>query len=389
LSVLVDVEVWDPSGTQQLGYQFWDNQGFSAGQTKTYPFSWSVPATAGTYSVQIGIFAPGDWATEYTWNSHAGQFAVATPTTASTPVSTTPTATPVTTAPTATKVPPTATPVSGSAPTTTLAYPFTYTLSATLPVSSLPSDADCANTIIAHRSNPDPDAPAYQRNDTNSLDNSRSPLRGYTLQNGTYVAPYQLHNNSFFTEVANLWGFPARPDVEAKITGDFTGTTDEIIQWAACKWGLDVNVVRAQVVMESDYFQGILGDCSAGQAAYSEITPCQTFGIIGLRAGDTSANSAYRGAWPYGLDSTAFNLDYSLAVRRLCFMGGETYLGNGYAAGDLWGCVGEWFSGNWHDAAADQYMNTVKTHYASKDWKNESPAQQCDQMNEWRRCLYR
>ena len=36
-----------------------------------------------------------------------------------------------------------------------------------------------------------------------------------------------------------------------RVTGNFTGTTDEILQWAACKWGIDEDLVRAQVAIES------------------------------------------------------------------------------------------------------------------------------------------
>ena len=39
-----------------------------------------------------------------------------------------------------------------------------------------------------------------------------------------------------------------RRNDKPRITGNFTGTTDEIIQWAACKWGWSDNVVRAQAV---------------------------------------------------------------------------------------------------------------------------------------------
>ncbi len=45
-----------------------------------------------------------------------------------------------------------------------------------------------------------------------------------------------------------------------RVDGDFTGTTDEIIQWVACKWGIDEDLVRAQVVAESYWFQRTLGD---------------------------------------------------------------------------------------------------------------------------------
>ena len=36
-----------------------------------------------------------------------------------------------------------------------------------------------------------------------------------------------------------------------RVTGDFSGTTDEILQWTACKWGIDLDIVRAQAAKES------------------------------------------------------------------------------------------------------------------------------------------
>ena len=41
----------------------------------------------------------------------------------------------------------------------------------------------------------------------------------------------------------------------ARVTGNFTGTTDQIIQWAACKWGIDEDIVRAQAAKESGWHQ--------------------------------------------------------------------------------------------------------------------------------------
>ena len=46
----------------------------------------------------------------------------------------------------------------------------------------------------------------------------------------------------------------------ASVTGNFTGTTDEILQWGACKWGLDEDVTRARAVQESWWRQSQLGD---------------------------------------------------------------------------------------------------------------------------------
>ena len=53
-----------------------------------------------------------------------------------------------------------------------------------------------------------------------------------------------------------------------------------------------------------------------------------------------------------------------------CFEGNETWLntvdrGRDYAAGDLWGCVGMWFSGRWYTQPAVDYIAAVQ------DWLNQ------------------
>ena len=40
-----------------------------------------------------------------------------------------------------------------------------------------------------------------------------------------------------------------------RVTGAHVGTTDENIQWAACKWGISDNVLRAIAVRESTWTQ--------------------------------------------------------------------------------------------------------------------------------------
>ena len=56
-------------------------------------------------------------------------------------------------------------------------------------------------------------------------------------------------------------GHPTSPTADpnyprfGRVTGNFTGTTDEIIQWAACKWGIDEDIVRAQAAKESYWIQ--------------------------------------------------------------------------------------------------------------------------------------
>jgi hypothetical protein len=34
----------------------------------------------------------------------------------------------------------------------------------------------------------------------------------------------------------------------------------------------------------------------------------------------------------------------------------------------VWGCVGSWFSGNWYDSGARNYISQVQTWVANKTW---------------------
>jgi hypothetical protein len=86
MTALVDLEVYDPGGAKVF-QQAYDNQSFTAGQTRSYSPAWSVPTSAvsGQYTVKIGVFSPG-WGTLYAWNDSAGQFSVgASPPTATAP----------------------------------------------------------------------------------------------------------------------------------------------------------------------------------------------------------------------------------------------------------------------------------------------------------------
>ena len=39
--------------------------------------------------------------------------------------------------------------------------------------------------------------------------------------------------------------------IAPRVKGNFTGTTAEILRWAACKWGVNQNIVFAQAAVES------------------------------------------------------------------------------------------------------------------------------------------
>lgn len=143
----------------------------------------------------------------------------------------------------------------------------------------------------------------------------------------------------------------------ARITGNFRGTTDEIFQWAAAKWGLPDNMLRAIAYMESDWHQSNFGDFVHDRAAclpgYQSL-PCPvTFGIVGTKS------TSWPGIYPWNRKSTAAAVDALGGWLRGCYEGWVWWLrdhGNRsrgvYRAGDIWGCVGAWYSGNWHDGPA-------------------------------------
>jgi hypothetical protein len=162
-----------------------------------------------------------------------------------------------------------------------------------------------------------------------------------------------------------------------RITGHFTGTTDEIFQWAAAKWGLPDNLFRAIAYMESNWRQSNRGDyvhdrgeCPRG---YQRL-PCPvTFGIVGTKS------TSWPGIFPWNRDSTAAAVDVLGGWLRGCYEGWVWWLrqhGNRsrgvYRAGDLWGCVGAWYSGDWHDGPAKSLGGqnySLRTEY----WFKERP----------------
>ncbi len=166
--------------------------------------------------------------------------------------------------------------------------------------------------------------------------------------------------------------------IAPRVSGNFTGTTDEILQWTACKWGIDEDVVRAQAAIESWWRQPTLGDygtnptrCPPGHGLGVDGTAGQcpeSWGILQNRYPYES------GAWPGIATSTAFNADTAYAIWRTCFEGYEVWLntvdrGSQYAAGDQWGCVGRWFAGRWHTAGADGYVVNVQAYLNQRIWE--------------------
>ncbi len=161
-----------------------------------------------------------------------------------------------------------------------------------------------------------------------------------------------------------------------RINGHFTGTTKEILRWAACKWGINQNVVFAQAAIESWWRQTTKGDwgtdrtaCPPGHRHLNAQGQCaQSYGILQNRY------PFEKSSWPGIGRSTAMNADTAYAIWRACYDGYETWLntverGSQYHKGDVWGCVGRWFAGRWRTAPALQYIAKVKQYKRERIWE--------------------
>jgi hypothetical protein len=172
--------------------------------------------------------------------------------------------------------------------------------------------------------------------------------------------------------VMPVWGdFTAQANQRfvSRIDGKFSGSTGEILEWGACKWGLDADVLRAVAYQESDWKQSTTGDESddAADCQGGAKPPCPTsFGILQLKATDLP------GSYPFSQTSTAFNVDYYGARMRSCYEGWVTYLGADYGPGDLWSCIGWHWSGKWKDSGAMNYVGRVQRQLNNRSWKDFS-----------------
>jgi hypothetical protein len=156
-------------------------------------------------------------------------------------------------------------------------------------------------------------------------------------------------------------------------------TTDNILAWAACKWGWNEDWLRAEAVIESSWKQSELGDLACGLY--------HSYGILQIRDATGSSctlDHSARGGYPYTSDvsphgSTALNAEAATAYFRACMDGTVSYLYGGQTVAQIaaahnwayveWGCVGSWYSGDWYSSAAQSYITEVQNDLASRTWQ--------------------
>src|SRR5205814_972758 len=134
--------------------------------------------------------------------------------------------------------------------TVTVSAPAAAAFFSTLPPgSALPSEAYCAGNVTSSLWEPRPD-----NNTANHTTGSNVGIRGMPSS------------------------------INTRISGNFTGTTNQILQWSACKWGIDEDIVRAQAVEESNWHQNAQGDYTTDAtlcANLGKTAPCyQSYGIL-------------------------------------------------------------------------------------------------------------
>jgi hypothetical protein len=164
-------------------------------------------------------------------------------------------------------------------------------------------------------------------------------------------------------------------ELRAHVDGGFSGTTDETLQWTAHKWGLDEDVVRAQMQAETtwDHAAWIARPGDGGQSfGLSQIKVTVHPGFVAAAPGDGGSAAG----------SMSLNADYYGYVTRAAMNGCEGWLAD-YDAAEraypprdadeaLWGAVGRWYSGEWWTSASDGYRATVRRHLAERAWATAS-----------------
>lgn len=228
------------------------------------------------------------------------------------------------------------------------------------PHASLPGDSQCAAQI--------PTTPEVRPG--NAPFNSKSAIPpAWQLQG--------VHNSPFY----GVTPVPVPISDFARVDGNYSGSTDMILRWAACKWGIEENVVRAQAVLESHWHQTdkndwrtTLSQCEHGNWYAWTGTGCdQTYGILMIKLYNFNAS-------PEAVNSTAFNADFRMAYQRACMNGDVASLRYDTPTGGypkypqndtntmVWGCMGEWLTGHWYDSDAIGYIGRLKAAVAQKLW---------------------
>jgi hypothetical protein len=163
-------------------------------------------------------------------------------------------------------------------------------------------------------------------------------------------------------------------------------STDDLIQWAAHKWGIPEDWLRAEYVIES-YWNGFqLGDQAAVSSSWYGRYPIQarvpgghavyeSMGITQVKW--IADNSVGAGTEPLRWESTAFNIDYQAAMVRFYYdnpLGARSGWGDkSYSPCQPWNSIGGWFEPfPWRNSGQAGYIAKVQHALRDREWLTSS-----------------
>ncbi len=193
--------------------------------------------------------------------------------------------------------------------------------------------------------------------------------------------PSQAELNSFYsTKGANgltpVQDNPLYADVNGR-SDLWHPSTDDLIQWAAHKWGIPQDWISALAVYESWWRQDAHGDLRVVPAHWYSAYPAnlqEPYGRVYEEAGITQMmwlpnETVNPGTAHLRWRSTAFALDYMGATIRYYYDGDCHSCGAGYGPGQQWASVGAWHAPEpWNNADAQSYEASLQRILAARTW---------------------
>ena len=169
------------------------------------------------------------------------------------------------------------------------------------PGATLPGDPACAN--LANQSN-FPETTAENANDGT----------GWNANNQIWTTPSYFYNNAGRNGLAPASDFAA-------VDGNYAGTTQDIIRWAACKWGVDEDWAYAETAQETGGWTNACAQMHGG-------TTCHEGGDCGNADSDSGGETA----------NLSF-LGFAVTNSSAAFVGPNAYTGqnaDGSTCSSIW-----------------------------------------------------
>jgi hypothetical protein len=241
----------------------------------------------------------------------------------------------------------------GADASTTSAGPSTGAVTTWRAVGSLPlADADAA--ALVH--------PAAEQRPGNAAENAYRPT-------AAELDAFRNGQRDKYDRTALMYN-----RLTAYVTGGFTGTTDEILQWVAHKWGIPEDVVRAVAANESSWNMSQLGDRKsvADPLRYPLVSlvsgTSEVYQSLGIMQVKWTPQGLHPGTEPLRWRSTAFNADYWGSVIRYYYDGLCDWCGPGYGSGQAWASIGAWYNPSPWKSGSQTYQEHVQARLAQRPW---------------------